>query len=131
MAFSAFSLSNFLLRFYKNYTKNYCLYNFVFLLIIIFPDYVTVHTVQTVPKECTKCRSNVFKLLLSITCWRVIATHNDKVAVCLSCYVYIFAILSNLATVKQSSTIFFSKNYVSLERPPLDKAKTGIKPLKN
>ena len=46
-----------------------------------------------------------------------------NVAVWLSCYVYNFAILSYLITVNQCLTIFFSKNYVSLERSPYDEAK--------
>ena len=37
--------------------------------------------------------------------------------VCLSCYVYIFAIGTYLTTAKW---LFFSKNYVSLERSPFD-----------
>ena len=53
-----------------------------------------------------------------------------NVAVWLSCYVYIFAILSYLTTVNQCLTVFFSKNYVSLEISPLDEAKKGIKLLK-
>ena len=54
-----------------------------------------------------------------------------NVAVWLSCYVYNFAILSYLVTVNQCLTIFFSKNYVSLERSPYDEAKKkDIKPLK-
>ena len=35
-----------------------------------------------------------------------------------------------LTTVKQYLEIFFFKNYVLLERSPLDEAKTSIKPLK-
>ena len=53
-----------------------------------------------------------------------------NVAAWLGCYVCIFAILSYLTTVKQYLTIFFSKNYVSLERSPLDEAKKSIEPLK-
>ena len=82
---------------------------------------------QTLPKWHTKCRNNVFKLLLSEA--GLLQAHN--VAVWLSCYVYIFAILSYLTMVNQCLTfLFFSKNYVSLQRSPLDKAKKNIKPLK-
>ena len=52
------------------------------------------------------------------------------VAVWLSCYVYLFAILTYLTTVNQCLTMFFSKNYVSLERSPLDEVQKSIKPLK-
>ena len=53
------------------------------------------------------------------------------VAVWLSCYVYIFAISTYLTTVKQRlRRFFFSKNYVSLERSPLDEVKESTKPLK-
>ena len=51
-------------------------------------------------------------------------------AVWLSYYVYIFAILTNLATVNQCLTTFFPKNYVSLERSTLNEVKKSIKPLK-
>ena len=44
-------------------------------------------------------------------------------AVWLSYYVYIFAILTNLATVNQCLTTFFPKNYVSLERSTLNEVK--------
>ena len=43
------------------------------------------------------------------------------IVVWLSCYGYIFAISTYLITVNQCLKIFFSKNYVSLERSPLDK----------
>ena len=46
------------------------------------------------------------------------------------CDVYIFAILSYTTTFNQCLTIFFPKNYVSLERSSLDEAKKSIKPLK-
>ena len=54
-----------------------------------------------------------------------------EVGAWLSGYVYIFAISTYLTTVNQCSTIFFSKNYVSLERSPLDEANKSIKPLRN
>ena len=47
----------------------------------------------------------------------------------LSCYVFNFAISTELTTINQCLTIFFSKNHVSLERSPLDEAKKNIKPL--
>ena len=47
-----------------------------------------------------------------------------NVAVWIGCDVYVFAILSYRTTVNQCLTILFSKNYVSLERSPLDEAKT-------
>ena len=57
-------------------------------------------------------------------------TMTDAV-VWLSCYVYIFAIWAYLSTVNYRLTIFFfSKNYVSLVKFPLDEAKKIIKPLK-
>ena len=46
-----------------------------------------------------------------------------NVAVWLRYYVYIFAILSHLTMVNQCLTILFCKNYVSLERSPLDEMK--------
>ena len=46
-----------------------------------------------------------------------------NIAIWLSCYVYIFAILLYLTTVNQCLTIFFFKNYMSLERSPLDETK--------
>ena len=49
-------------------------------------------------------------------------------AVWLSCYVYIFAILTYLTMVNQCLTIFYSKNYVSLQRSSLDELETSIKP---
>ena len=51
------------------------------------------------------------------------------IVVCLSCYVYIFAILTYLTTVNQCLTMVFSIEYVSLERSPLDEAKKSIKAL--
>ena len=45
-------------------------------------------------------------------------------------YVYIFAISIDLTTVNQCLKIFFSKNYVSLQRCTLDEVKKSIKPLK-
>ena len=45
------------------------------------------------------------------------------IVVWLSCYVYIFAILTYLTTVNQCLTMFFSIKHVSLERSPLDEAK--------
>ena len=53
-----------------------------------------------------------------------------NVAVWLSHYVYIFAILSYLTTVNQCLTTFFPKNYVTLEISPLDEAEKSMKPLK-
>ena len=44
-------------------------------------------------------------------------------AVWLSCYLYIFAISTNLTTVNQRLTNVFTKNYVLLERSSLDEAK--------
>ena len=41
-----------------------------------------------------------------------------------------FHYLSYLTTVNQSLTIFFSKNYVSLERSPSEEVKKSIKTLK-
>ena len=52
------------------------------------------------------------------------------VAVWLSCYVYFFAISIYLTTVNQCFKTLFSKNYVSLERSPLDEAIKSIKVLK-
>ena len=49
-------------------------------------------------------------------------------AVWLSCYVYIFDILTYLTMVNQYLAIFFSKNYESLQRSSLDELKTSIKP---
>ena len=51
-------------------------------------------------------------------------------AVWLSCYGYIFAILSYLITAIPCLTIFFSKNYVSLERFTLEEVEKTIKPFK-
>ena len=51
------------------------------------------------------------------------------VIVWLSYYVYVFAIRTNLTTLNQCLTIFFSKNYVSLKICPLDEVKKIIKPL--
>ena len=49
----------------------------------------------------------------------------------LSYYVCIFAVSAYLTKVNQCLTIFFfSKNYVSLKRSPLDQMEKGIKPLK-
>ena len=52
-----------------------------------------------------------------------------NVAIWLSCYVYIFAILTYLTTVNQCLAIFFSKNYTSWEISLLEEAKKGIKTL--
>ena len=44
---------------------------------------------------------------------------------------FMLIVVSNyLTTVKQGLTIFFSKNYVLLQRSALDEAKTSIKPFK-
>ena len=52
------------------------------------------------------------------------------VAVWLSYYIYVFAISAYLTMVNQRVTIFFSKVYVSLERPLVDEEKKRVKPLK-
>ena len=53
-----------------------------------------------------------------------------NVAVWLSHYVYIFAILSYLATVNQCLTMFFSQKLCDIGKSPLDEAEKSIKPLK-
>ena len=51
-----------------------------------------------------------------------------NLGVWLSCYVYVFAIWAYLTTVNQCWTIFFSKDFVWLERCSLDEAKNSTKP---
>ena len=70
-----------------------------------------------------KGAKNVTIMLLSYFTYHLLEKRYYKktitnVALLLSSYVYIFAILSYLSTVNQWLTIFFSKNYVSLERSP-------------
>ena len=64
--------------------------------------------------------------LLSGTCWKI-----GNVAVWSSCYAYIFAFLSYLTTVNKCLTIFFSTNYGSLQRSPLDEAKKKHQTMEN
>ena len=54
----------------------------------------------------------------------LLQAHHDK---WLSCYLFIFAILTYLTMVKKCITIFFSKNDVSLETSPLNEARKRIK----
>ena len=54
-----------------------------------------------------------------------------NIAIWLSCYVYIFAILLYLTTVNQCLTIFFFINYMSLEMSPLDEAKKKHQTIEN
>ena len=99
------------------------------------PDYVTVHSVMNImtannakmaqkfPQYCFQ--AIIIKHLMEKRYYK----HTMKnVAVWLSCYIYIFAIVSYLTTVNQCLTIFFfSKNYVQLERSSLYEAKESIK----
>ena len=90
-------------------------------------DYVTIHSVINIMtandvKMTQKMQQKYFE---DNAIWHLLEKSYYKhtmtnVAVWLTCYVDIFAILSYLATVKQYLKIFFSENYVSLERAPLD-----------
>ena len=84
---------------------------------------------KIVPKLHIKYSNNGFKLLLSVKKGYYKQTMKD-VPVWLSCYVYIFAISTNLTTVNQCLTIYCSKSYLPLNRSPLDKTRKSIKPLK-
>lgn len=98
-------------------------------------DYPTLDSImniitKTALKWRKKCCNNCFKLLLSDSCQKKSYYKHTmiNVGVWLSCYVYFFAIWAYLTTVNQWWAMFFSKDFVWLERCSLDEAKNSTKP---
>ena len=101
------------------------------------PDYVTVHSVINImaTNGAKMTRKNATLIFLSyyyltLVGKELLQAHNDKYCslVKLLCISLCYFILLN--HVNQCLTKFFCRNYVSLERSPLDEAKKSIKPLK-
>ena len=67
-------------------------------------DYVTLHSDMNIYDR--KRLRESFKLLLSGTCWKSVKPIMTDFEVWLSCYIYIFAILTYLTTVNQCVLLY-------------------------
>ena len=91
-------------------------------------DYVTIYSVMNIMTENIAKMTHKMPQVLSY-CYLaplrkgLLQAHHDKCCSLVKLLCIYFAISTYLTTVNHCLTIFFSKNYVSLERSPLDEAK--------